>query len=153
MTGIRLLMAISLVCSASVFAQTQNDAATSAQSPAAANAESLKMLPALPPSSSTTQNSSQFTVDRLADPFLLSRNDGLTVLNGNIDPKILVSQRAIGGDSYCLKIRSYVVARDSKNSDSVHPAGYTTCVPANRFRLRTTVEHQGSEGEPHVIQR
>jgi len=56
------------------------------------------------------------------------------------------------GDSYCLKIRSYVVARDSKNSDSVHPAGYTTCVPANRFRLKTTVEHQSAERESLLIQ-
>ena len=40
-------------------------------------------------------------------------------------------------DFTCLSIRSYVVKRDSKNSDSVHPAGYSTCVPAKRFRLKT----------------
>lgn len=43
----------------------------------------------------------------------------------------------LASDFTCLSIRSYVVKRDSKNSDSVHPTGYTTCVPAKRFRLKT----------------
>jgi len=41
-------------------------------------------------------------------------------------------------DTVCYKMRSYVVARDSKHSDSVHPVGYSTCQPASRYRLRTT---------------
>lgn len=41
-------------------------------------------------------------------------------------------------DTLCYTMRSYVVARDSKNSDSVHPTGYSTCHPASRYRLRTT---------------
>lgn len=41
-------------------------------------------------------------------------------------------------DTVCYSIRSYVVARDRKNSDSVHPVGYSTCVPAGKYRLRTT---------------
>ncbi len=45
-------------------------------------------------------------------------------------------------DSMCYKIRSYVVARDSKDSDSVHPVKYTTCQPASRYRLKTTEIHQ-----------
>ena len=40
-------------------------------------------------------------------------------------------------DSYCLKIRSYVVARDSKDSDSTHFVSYSTCQPASRYRLKT----------------
>ena len=43
----------------------------------------------------------------------------------------------LAADVTCLSIRSYVVKRDSKNSDSVHPAGYSTCVPASRFRVKT----------------
>jgi hypothetical protein len=38
----------------------------------------------------------------------------------------------------CYAIRSYVVARDSKDSDSTHPAGYSTCQPATRYGLKTT---------------
>jgi hypothetical protein len=44
-----------------------------------------------------------------------------------------------GGDSVCFTIRSYVVARDDKNSDSVHPVGYSTCQPATRYRLKKAV--------------
>jgi hypothetical protein len=50
---------------------------------------------------------------------------------------ILASADGPAADFSCLSIRSYVVKRDSKNSDSVHPAGYSTCVPARRFRLKT----------------
>ena len=44
--------------------------------------------------------------------------------------------------SMCYKIRSYVVARDSKNSDSVHPVKYSTCQPASRYQLKTTELHE-----------
>ena len=41
-------------------------------------------------------------------------------------------------DTVCYSMRSYVVARDRKHSDSVHSAGYSTCQPASKYRLRTT---------------
>jgi hypothetical protein len=44
----------------------------------------------------------------------------------------------------CYAIRSYVVARDSKNSDSTHPVSYSTCQPAARYQLRTTEIRSGS---------
>jgi hypothetical protein len=37
----------------------------------------------------------------------------------------------------CYAIRSYVVARDSKDSDSTHPAGYSTCQPSNRYGVKS----------------
>jgi hypothetical protein len=40
-------------------------------------------------------------------------------------------------DSYCFKIRSYVMARDSKESDSTHLVHYSTCQPASKYRLKT----------------
>ena len=144
MTGIRLLMAISLVCSASAFAQTQkdrtspaNDATGSRSSLIAANSEPWKILPESPASSRNATNSpAQSLIDRSKDA-LLSGNPSGPLLNGAIDPNISVRNSVAGSDSYCLNIRSYVVARDSKNSDSVHLVGSTTCVPASRFRLRT----------------
>ena len=42
------------------------------------------------------------------------------------------------GDSTCYAIRSYVVARDSKNSDSTHAVSYSTCQPSARYQLKTT---------------
>jgi hypothetical protein len=44
---------------------------------------------------------------------------------------------AVDADTTCYTIRSYVVARDSKDSDSTHPAGYSTCPPSNRYQLRS----------------
>lgn len=41
-------------------------------------------------------------------------------------------------DGLCYTMRSYVVARDSKHSDSTHPVSYSTCQKASRYRLRTT---------------
>jgi hypothetical protein len=42
------------------------------------------------------------------------------------------------GGITCLKLRSYVVARDSKNSDSTHLVSYSTCQPTSRYGLKTT---------------
>jgi hypothetical protein len=47
-------------------------------------------------------------------------------------------------DFACYAIRSYVVARDSKNSDSTHPVSYSTCQPAARYQLKTTEIRSGS---------
>jgi hypothetical protein len=49
-----------------------------------------------------------------------------------------------GRDGTCYAIRSYVVARDSKDSDSTHPVSYSTCQPAKRYSLRTTDMRSGS---------
>lgn len=83
----------------------------------------------------------QFRIDRNGHPFRLE---------ANASPEL---QGEPGDDTTCYSIRSYVVARDNKNSDAVHPVGYTTCVPASRYRLRTTVEHPTSERESHLIPR
>jgi hypothetical protein len=40
-------------------------------------------------------------------------------------------------DPTCYTIRSYVVARDSKDSDSTHPAGYSTCLASDRYHVKT----------------
>jgi hypothetical protein len=39
-------------------------------------------------------------------------------------------------DPVCYTIRSYVVARDDKDSDSTHPVGSSTCQPASRYGLK-----------------
>jgi len=45
-------------------------------------------------------------------------------------------------DAACLKLRVYRVARENPNSDTTRPVSYTTCPPAARFQLRTTVDSQ-----------
>lgn len=48
----------------------------------------------------------------------------------------------------CYAIRSYVVARDSKGSDSTHLVRYSTCQPAKQYQLRTTVLSPNNETVP-----
>jgi len=52
---------------------------------------------------------------------------------------LAIAPGLIPGDAVCLKIRSYLMARDSRGSDSTHLVGYSTCQPASRYRLRTAV--------------
>jgi hypothetical protein len=40
-------------------------------------------------------------------------------------------------DTACFSIRSYVVARDSKDSDSTHPVSYSTCVRSDRYHVKS----------------
>lgn len=41
-------------------------------------------------------------------------------------------------DTTCYTMRSYLVARDSKDSDATHPVGYSTCQRATQYRLKST---------------
>lgn len=86
----------------------------------------------------------QFRIDRDGHPFKLDAKAALPPTEFQGQP---------GDDTTCYSIRSYVVARDSKYSDAVHPVSYTTCVPASRYRLRTTVEHSTSDRESHLVPR
>jgi hypothetical protein len=46
----------------------------------------------------------------------------------------------------CYSIRSYLMARDSKDSDSTHLVGTSICQPAQKYALKTTV------AGPHLVQ-
>jgi hypothetical protein len=56
-----------------------------------------------------------------------------------IDPPLRLKTETLDSDVTCYTIRTYVVARDSKDSDSTHPAGYSTCQPSAQYQLKTTV--------------
>jgi hypothetical protein len=43
-------------------------------------------------------------------------------------------------ENTCYAIRTYRVARESPDSDSTRPAGYSTCQRATRFQLKETVD-------------
>jgi hypothetical protein len=51
-------------------------------------------------------------------------------------------------DNYCAYIRAYRVRQESRGSDAVAPAGYTTCVPAQRFEYRNAIEVQSDSARP-----
>jgi hypothetical protein len=87
-----------------------------------------------PTPTSDSQNSIVAS-NQSADPLALISNDrwhshSISTFNG------------ADSDRTCLLIRSYLVIRDSPYSDSTHRDGYTTCVPAARFRMYTTVERE-----------
>jgi hypothetical protein len=95
-----------------------------------------------PPDLLTQQQVSQaFSTD--AGRSLLATNPSFR-LNGSVDPMMVTSDKRPIDDTVCYKIRSYVVARDRKDSDSVHPVGYSTCQPASKYRLRVTQMTAGS---------
>jgi hypothetical protein len=65
------------------------------------------------------------------DPALLDQ-----VAKAQMALDLAQSARTLDADSTCYAIRSYRVARDSKDSDSTHPAGYSTCRPSNRYQVK-----------------
>jgi hypothetical protein len=73
-----------------------------------------------------------------------SQADGgfqLVPLDANLDKGLVITPNGLApGDGICYTIRSYVVARDSKDSDAVHPVRYSTCQMGNRYRLKSVHE-------------
>ena len=51
-----------------------------------------------------------------------------------VDP--MTSRRQDSEDSLCYTIRSYVVERDDKDSDTTHPVRSSTCQPSRRYALK-----------------
>jgi hypothetical protein len=93
----------------------------------------LRSAPA-DPVSRMEQSFSQFRV------MPAQRSSAISIARGSETDPAAVPLDDIATDSSCYAIRSYVVARDSKNSDSTHPVAYSTCQPASRYRLRTTLQ-------------
>ena len=117
-----LLTATLLVCTAPLLAQDHSVTPLDSTRIAAQQA-SLETLPAISADASARKDGP-------------SRGDVLTKLL--TQPGFVTSDGLFLDDRVCYTMRSYVVARDSKDSDSVHPVGYSTCQRAGKYRLRTT---------------
>jgi hypothetical protein len=144
MISARLLTAAVLLCTASAFAQEQLSSTTSLnrtaepeKSAQVATTEPWKLVLNQPPEWNAGKDRlQQFQIDA----YKIDRSR----IDPNRQPFRWVFQNdnivmeTLGDDALCYKIRSYVVARDSKDSDSVHPVGYSTCQPASRYRLKKT---------------
>jgi hypothetical protein len=144
MTLARLLLAAILFCSLTAFAQDQPMSTTQTPGNSVASVISKASGPAplepwkIIPNRSSDLNSD--SMDRIrVDQFRLDPGKVYPVA-----PKFTFKARdwdgALGSDTTCYTIRSYVVARDSKDSDSTHATVYSTCQPASRYRLKTTDE-------------
>ncbi len=52
----------------------------------------------------------------------------------------LQPDRTQTAETFCAYMRTYRVKRQYRDTDVVAPAGYTTCVPSNRFELHSAVQ-------------
>lgn len=144
MMSSRLLVIAILICSAGLFAQEaqQKTLAVANQPLLTSGSQSAFSSPRINP---LGMESAEVSHDPLAR--LESSQPPRLELDQNRNPKILffpepsrgfvISPGQLADGTTCYAIRSYVVARDSKHSDSVHPAGYSTCVPAKKVQLKS----------------
>ena len=149
MTLIRLLFASLLLCSLSAFSQDQQN--ETAQMPgddissyvankdaAVTPSEPLKILP------NRSSDRSLDSADHIrVDQFRLDQGQvdlraGKSKLEAKTRTLVMGLDGRMDDDATCYTMRSYVVARDSKNSDSTHLTGYSTCQRASKYRLKTT---------------
>ena len=153
MTLARLLVAVLVVCSAAAFAQQKTDslaipaqAADAGNFAKAAPSERLSLIPNQSAIASTRRNPmGSIRVDQYkADDYAMNK-DGKIFLPYRILTGGGLADEDENNDTTCYKIRSYVVARDSQNSDSTHPVSYSTCQPAARYKVKTTEQRSGSE--------
>ena len=146
MTSVRLLTAAVLCCTSLAFSQDPlsseirpNRTAEPDKSVHATASKPWKIVLSQPANLSAGANTLQqaqvdeYKIDRSA-----MENGRPLRWGSQIDPMVVVLDGRPGADTVCLKIRSYVVARDDRDSDSVHLVGYSTCQPASRYRLRKT---------------
>jgi hypothetical protein len=158
MTLTRLLVAALFFCSVPAFAQDRrplkqgdlargtwfffkSDAATTSEEP-------WRIVPNQPADATAGTNPlERLQVDKYK--VFRSKTDTRTLLLGpeaEADAGMVLSGLdGPDGVITCLKIRSYVVARDSKDSDSTHPVSYSTCQPSNRYRVKSAEMRVGAE--------
>jgi hypothetical protein len=144
------LLVVLFVCSLPAFAQDQqlsavqnpdNVSAFATNHDSAMPAEPWRIMPNRP------SNLNANSIDRMrVDQYVLDlgKADFISGRSKKSKTRTLVMglNEPLDADAACFTMRSYVVARDSKDSDSTHPTGYSTCQPASKYRVRTT--QQGS---------
>ncbi len=149
MTLIRLLLASLLLCSTSAFSQDQkidtapmpgNEISSYVTNKDAAVTPSEPWKIILNSPSALSMDSA----DRIrVDQFSLDQGQ-VDLLTGKSKSESKTRTLALGLDgrmddeATCYTMRSYVVARDSKESESTHLTGYSTCQRASKYRLKTT---------------
>jgi hypothetical protein len=132
MTLARLLPAVLLICIVPAYAQKPTDSlsgqpkATVAEKPVASDPWKFSLnRPA------DLQSEGPLARMRLEE-FRIDPN----TLSSNAETPAPRKDEEVPTETGCFKIRSYVMARDSKGSDATHLVGYTTCVPALRYGVR-----------------
>ena len=93
-----------------------------------------------------TSHSPKFDSTFSGDDASILRLDGSGVLQSS-DVRSL--PKFDTGDTHvtCLTMRTYVVARENRNSDVTHRVGYYECIPAWKFDMRKTEQKQEGVGQ------
>jgi hypothetical protein len=145
----RLLAIAALLCAGQTFAQTANNSETAVVQDAGSVASSNDFASDFAATqfriSPYPQVDSVEPAVQPDDPIKAqseSRKELLKLLDLQRNGPRFISGPPLPGDSDCFYIYSYLMVRDNPHSDSTHYAGYTTCVPAARVRMYTTVEHE-----------
>jgi len=136
-------------------------ATAAAQSSPINNSDSSQPASALPWNAHASTGPFPFQLPFLADGQRLSDNEGaiqrgndslvirpldirpqhlLTLVIRPLDPRAQQLLTLQQDEKTCYTIRSYRVARESPDSDSTRPAGYSTCQRATRFQLKEAVD-------------
>lgn len=133
MTSARLLAVALLLCPLAIVAQ---DKQQSLDQSAVNPADSFEKMSEQQKAEFMTRALQRLMAGRHIDPS--TQHPWITV---SPDGKIL----AWGIDSTCYAIRSYVVERDDKESDSTHLVRSSTCVPATKYGVKTTELRRDSD--------
>ena len=145
MTPSRLLVPALLLCPAFLFAQEnlQKTYPVDNQQLLASSSQTLIPAPQIDPlglrKSGIPQNPLARLESSLPPQFETDQNKNaktLLDLTPELGPGSVIYPEQLAGGATCYAIRSYVVARDRKNSDSVHPVSSSTCVSANKVQLK-----------------
>lgn len=144
MTPARLLVPVLLLCPAFLFAQENLQKTSPMNDPPASRSGNSISAPRIDPLGTTPAPVPQDPLARLESSlpprfnprYSATPSDGDRALLPEWGPDSVISPGQLAGGT-CYAIRSYVVARDSKDSDSVHPAGYSTCVASNKVQLKS----------------
>jgi hypothetical protein len=143
MTSARLLAVAIFLCSLAAFAQEPQSSTSSSPSASGQTSSQPQHADAAQPPQDGMNLRQAEALARLA--------------RANLDKGISLSQDGqlvdgqVPADTFCYTMRTYVVARDNKNSDAVHPVSYSTCQMSSRYRLKTTQARHDVVG-PSVFQ-
>lgn len=138
---VRLLAIVSLLCPVWSFAQAaleppQSSTFRSTESGIGSDSsDPWRILPKLSTDDRPVINSQT----RFANEYVyLTDRDGSShiVKRSDLNEGLISEDSSMMFGAACFSIRSYVVARDSKYSDSTHLVRSSTCVPASKYKMK-----------------
>jgi hypothetical protein len=166
----RLLVAVFILCASSTFAQEQHLTSDRlhgdsfdifdnyfASAPATTLSEPWRIIPEQPQQTDSSASSPNTANDEARSKVLAKQVEQASRILASIpfdpdsqrfwikfSPEGEVQQWGLA-DKVCLVLRTYVVARDSKDSDATHLVRSSICQPASRYSLKSTILKQDSQ--------